>query len=113
MTIDEIVDTSLSSVLANTWSVDQPEAIWPAVVFEIESEDEKNWVLGAKRTQHVVTVHLMSTSKLDFETYLPQIRAVMEAVTGYMGEEGSGDAEYEELPDVYGKYIDFRIRTTS
>jgi len=113
MTLDETITSVLSAVLANTWAVEQPEPIWPAIVFEIESEDEKNWVKGAKRTQHVVTVHLMSRSRLDFETYLPQIRTAMEAVTGWMGEEGSGDAEYEDLPDVYGKYIEFRIRTTS
>lgn len=114
MTLDATLTAALSAVLANTWAVElPPEPTWPAIVFEIESETEGGWVAGAERWQHVVSVDIMALTKSELATYLPQIRTAMEAITGYMAEEDSGDADYEDLPDVYGKYINFRIRTTS
>ena len=114
MTLDATLNTALSAVLANTWSVElPPESTWPAIVFEIESEPEGTWVKGAERWQHVVSIDIMSRTKSEASSYLPQVRAAMETVTGYMAEEESGDAEYEGRPGVYGKYINFRIRTTS
>ncbi len=114
MTLDATINTALSAVLANTWAVElPPEPTWPAIVFEIESVPEGTWVAGADRWQHVVSIDIMGLTKSELAAYLPQIRTAMEAVAGYMAEEESGDAEYENLPDVYGKYINFRIRTTS
>ncbi len=112
MTIDADINTALSAVLANTWSVElPPRPTWPAIVFEIDSEPEDGWVMGGGYTQHVISVDLMALTKTELATYLPQIRTAMEAFTGYLDEEGSGDASYEKLPEVYGKFVNFRIRT--
>ena len=112
MTIDKTVDTALSAVLANAWPVRlPPNPSWPAIEYEIESEPEEGWVMNGGYTQHVIDITLYARTKTELATYLPQIRTAMEAMVGYMSEEESGDAPYEDNPEVYGKFVSFRIRT--
>ena len=110
--LNQAVDAALSAVIANTWAVKSQAAIWPGIVYDIESFVENQWVKDSEiRVGHVVTVYLETKSRLDFKTYLPQIRVAMVAVEGFVREEEGGDANYEESAEVYVKYIDFRIRT--
>lgn len=115
MTIASTVNTALSSVLANTWAVElPPDTTWPAIAFEIESTPERGWVQGGGYTQHVITVLLFAQTRAELATYKPQILSAMEGINSdpfrYLGDEESGDAEFEELPGVYACYQNFRIR---
>lgn len=112
MTIGSDVNTALTAVLANTYASTLPDApTWPAIMFEIESEREDGWTIGAEYEQHIVTVNIMSTSKAQIATLRPQIETAMEGVDQYMGLEDHGDASYEGDARVYAYYMDFRIRT--
>lgn len=112
MTINSDISSALTAVLSNSWAVELPvEPTYPAIVFEIDSDPERGWVFGGGYTQNVITVHIMARTLTEIATYKPLIRTAMEAIDGYMAEEESGDAAYEDLPDIYGYFLTFRIRT--
>jgi hypothetical protein len=90
-----------------------PEPTYPAIVFEIDSTPESGWVLGGGYTQHVITVTTFARTRTELATYKPAIQAAMEAITGYIAEEESGDADFEDLPGVYAFFQNFRIRTAT
>lgn len=114
MTIWTTINTTLTSVLANTWAVElPPEPIFPAIVFEIDSVPESGWVLGGGYTQHVVTVTTFSHTKAELMSLVNQVHVAFEAVTGFITEEESGDAVFEDLAGVYAYFQDFRIRTST
>lgn len=115
MTIVSEVNTALSAVLANTWAVELPtEPVYPAIAFDIDSISERNWVIGGGYYQHTITVMLFAKTRTELATYRPLIKAAIEGINSgafrYLGEEDSGDAEFEELPGVYGYYQVFRVR---
>lgn len=112
MTIGTTINTALTAVLANTWAVElPPEPTFPAIVFEIDSTPETGWVLGAGYTQHVITVTTLAYTRTELMTLAASIQSAIETVTGFITEEESGDAQFEELPGVYGYFQNFRIRT--
>jgi hypothetical protein len=52
MTIGSTINTALAAVLANTYAVELPQnPTWPALVFEIESQREDGWTIGAEYEQ--------------------------------------------------------------
>lgn len=115
MTIASAVNTALSAVFANTWAVElPPEPQWPAIAFDIESAPERDWVSGGGYTQHGITVFLFAKTRAELATYRPQIVTAMESInTGafrYLSEDEHGDAEFEDLPGVYGYFQNFTIR---
>lgn len=112
MTIGTTINTALTAVLANTWAVElPPEPEFPAIVFEIDSTPETGWVLGAGYTQHVITVTTLAYTRTELMALAASIQSAMEAITGFITEEESGDASFEDLPGVYGYFQNFRIRT--
>lgn len=112
MTIGTAITTALTAVLANSWAVELPlEPTFPAIVFEIDSTPETDWVLGGGYTQHVITVMTFAYTKTELSTYRASIQTAMEAITGFITEEESGDSSFEELPGVYAYFQNFRIRT--
>lgn len=111
MTIGEIVNTALTAVLDNAWAVElPPEPQFPAIVFEVDSTPESDWVLGGGYTQHVVSVYTFAHSRTEIATLRASIQSAMELLTGFITEEESGDAQFEDLPGVYGYFQNFRIR---
>jgi hypothetical protein len=115
MTIAATVNTALTAVLTNTWAVElPPEPTWPAIAFEIDSTPERGWVQGGGYVQHDITVFLFAETRVELAIYKPQILAAMESInTGayrYLGDEESGDAEFEEVPGVYAHFQNFKIR---
>ena len=111
MTIHSTVTSALNSVLANAWAIElPPEPAFPAIVFDIDSSTESNWVFGADYVQHVVSVFVYAKTRSQLMTYPALIRAAMETIPGYMAEEERGDAEYQEFPGVYAYFQNFRIR---
>ncbi|WP_194720820.1 hypothetical protein [Noviherbaspirillum malthae] len=112
MTIKKLIAAALTPVLANSWAVELPKRpTWPAIVFEVATEEEKGWVLGGGYDQHVVSVFSLAKTVEEIDALRPQIIAALEAVPGFMGAEGEGDSDYESDPNVYAYYQDFRIRT--
>lgn len=109
--ISTLVNTALNGVLSNAWAIElPPEPAFPAIVFDIDSATESNWVFGADYVQHVVSVFVYAKTRSQLMTYPALIRAAMEAIPGYMAEEEHGDAEYQEFPGVYAYFQNFRIR---
>lgn len=109
--ISTLVNTALNGVIANAWAIElPPEPAFPAIVFDIDSATESNWVYGADYVQHVVSVFVYAKTRAQLMTYPALIRAAMETIPGYMAEEEHGDAEYQELPGVYAYFQNFRIR---
>ncbi len=64
-------------------------------------------------TQHVVTVTTFAYTKTELATLAASIPSAIEAITGFITEEESGSAQFEELPGVYAYFQNFRIRTQS
>ncbi|MFC7515094.1 hypothetical protein ACFQUU_08770 [Herbaspirillum sp. GCM10030257] len=111
MTIKELITAALTPVLANSWAVELPKRpTWPAIVFEVATEEEKGWCAGAGYDQHVVSVFSLAKTVEELDLLRPQIMAAIEALPGYMAAEGEGDSDYEGDPNVYVYYQDFRIR---
>lgn len=112
MTIGSDVNTALTAVLANTYAVELPDnPTWPALLFEIKSERETGWTIGAEYEQHIVTVNILSTSKSQISTIRSQVETTIKVMDGYMGLEDHGDADYEDDARVYAYYMEFRVRT--
>lgn len=109
--ISTLVNTALNGVIANAWAIElPPEPAFPAIVFDIDSATESNWVFGADYVQYVVSVFVYAKTRSQLMTYPALIRAAMETIPGYMAEEEHGDAEYQEFPGVYAYFQNFRIR---
>lgn len=109
--ISTLVNTALNGVLSNAWAIElPPEPTFPAIVFDIDSATESNWVFGADYVQHVVSVFVYAKTRSQLMTYPALIRAAMETIPGYMAEEEHGDAEYEDMVGVYAYFQNFRIR---
>lgn len=114
MSIGTIVTTALTAVLDSAWAVElPPEPVFPALTFEIDSVPETDWVLGGGYTQHVITVTTFAATRAELAALTASIQTAMEAVTGFITEEESGDAEYEDFPGVYAFFQNFRIRLTT
>ncbi|MBY0474216.1 MAG: hypothetical protein K2Q13_04030 [Nitrosomonas sp.] len=114
MTIGATINTALTAVLVNSWAVElPPEPTFPAITFEIDSTPESDWVIGGGYTQHVITVTTFAYTKTELATYKASIQAAMEIIDGFITEEESGDAAFEDLPGVYAYFQDFRIRTAT
>lgn len=111
MTIKQTVLATLEPILSNTWAVELPERpTWPAAVFDIDTEQEKSWVQGGGYDQHTVNVVILGRDLDQVETLKGQMRTAMESLSGYMDTESEGDAEYEDDPEVYSYFMNFRIR---
>jgi len=112
MTIKQTVLAALEPVLPNTWAVELPKRpTWPAAVFDVDTEEEKGWVQGGGYDQHVVNLVVLARTVEELDALRPQLIAAMETIPGYMGNEGEGDGEYEDDPEVFGYFLNFRIRT--
>lgn len=112
MTVEEQIFTALSAVLANTHAVELPERpTWPALVFEVGSNPEEGWVKDGGYDLNDVVVTSLSPRKAELLELKLKIRAALEALPGYMGDEFSGDADYQGDAAVYAYVQNFRIRT--
>ena len=114
MTIGETVKGIVDQVLANSWAVElPPNPAFPAITFEIDSAPESGWVLGGGYTQHIITVTTFSYTKAELISLVGQVHLAFEAVTGFITEEESGDAVFEDMVGVYAYFQNFRIRTST
>ncbi len=113
MTIGETITTALETVTSNSWAVELPDQpTWPAIVYEIDSTPEDGWAGGGAVVyeQHVITVMTFAKTRTELSTLRAQIKSPIEGITGYMGDEEHGDADYEKDPRVYAYFQNFRIR---
>jgi hypothetical protein len=112
MIIDEAVNVALTAVLANTHSVElPPRPTWPALVFEIDSKPEEGWVKGGGYDQHEIVVSTLARTKGEVIALRGRIAEAMAEIPGFMGDEFSGDAEYQGEAGVYAYVQNFRVRT--
>lgn len=111
MSIKQIINTALSAVLANTWAVELPEnPTFPAVVFEIDTTPEQQWVQGGGYDQHTVSVVILAKTLDEIQTLKLQLIAAIEVIPGYLLDGDSGDAAYEGDASVYGYFMNHVIR---
>jgi hypothetical protein len=111
MTINETVLTALTPILNNTWAVELPEdPTFPAIVFEIDTQPEQQWTMGGGYDQHTVSIVIMAKELSTVQTLLSQIKTAMLAVTGYLIEGESGDAEYESDASIYAYFTNHVVR---
>lgn len=112
MSIKQTMLGLLTPICANTWAIELPSSpVWPAVVFDVDTDPEDQWTLGGGYDQHVVNVVVLAQGLSDIEALLPAIRAALNAHPQSMGIEDEGDADYEPSPQVYAYYISTRFRT--
>lgn len=111
MNIKQRVLTALTPVLSNTWAVElPPKPTWPAIVFEIDTQPEKGWVLGGGYEQHAVSVVILAKTQGEIADLHQQVQSAMKSVTVYLEGGDHGDAEFEPDPTVYAYYSNHVIR---
>lgn len=112
MSIRTTLTTALTAVLPNSWLVELPPVpVWPAIVFQVDSEPEPGWCLGANYIAHAVNVVMLGRDADALDALEAQVRSALEGLEAFQYEEDSGDADYEPDPEVYGRYINARFRT--
>lgn len=116
MAIGEAVFNALSGVLANTWAVELPaNPTWPAIVFDIESEPERQWTLLAGYERHTVNVVILAKTREEITTKVSGLHArvelALQGVDVYMMATEHGDSDYEDDASVYAYFSTHIIRT--
>lgn len=110
-TIKQRILAALEPVLANSWAVELPvNPTWPAMVFNVETQPEKGWVLGGGYDQHNVSIVILAKTQGEITDLHQQVQIAMKAVTGYLEDGDHGDAEYESDPSVYAYFSNHVIR---
>ena len=111
MTIKTNLISVLTPVLANTWAIELPvNASFPALVFDIETTPEQQWVLGGGYDQHTVTVLIYAKTLAEIDTLRAAVDTALEAMAGYMLDGDRGDANYEDDASIYAYYCTHVIR---
>ena len=111
MTLHEDIFALISSVEPNAYATEPPqEPTFPLAVFDVEIQPERGWVFGADYGQYFVTVYLFNTSKSALMIKAHAMRTAFSAHTSYLHEEESGDAQFEEWPNVFSYFMTFRLR---
>jgi hypothetical protein len=111
MTIRDTVLAALETVLPNTWLVGlPPDPTFPAIVFEIDSTPEQQWVQGGGYDQHNVSVTVLAKTTNEVQNLTLLIKAAMEAIPGYLQDGDYGDAGYEDDASMYGAFSNHTIR---
>jgi hypothetical protein len=110
--IKQRVNEALAAVLANTHAVELPDQpTWPALVFEISTEPESGWVMGGGYDMHDIAVMTFARGQEEIEMITAQVLSAISGLAGFMGDEFSGDADYQGEADVYAYVQNFRVRT--
>lgn len=110
--IKKRVYEALAAILANTHAVELPDSpTWPALVFDVDTTPESGWVAGGGYDQNEIAVVTFSRSQVEIETLRKQVLDAVSLMDGFMGDEFSGDADYEGEAGVYAFVQNFRIRT--
>ncbi|WP_395008647.1 hypothetical protein [Undibacterium sp.] len=111
MNIKQRVIAALSPVLNNTWAVELPSnPMWPAIIFDIETQPEKGWVMGGGYEQLTVSVVILAKTQAEISALHEQVKVAMKAVAGYLEDGDHGDADYEPDASVYGYYSNHVVR---
>lgn len=111
MAIEEEIFTLIKSVESNAHASEPPqEPTFPLAVFDIDVQPERNWVFGADYAQYLVTVYLFDQSKSALMSKVQSMRAAFNLDAKFLHEEESGDAQFEEWPNVFSYFMNFRLR---
>ncbi len=111
MNIKQRVVAALTPVLDNTWAVELPSnPTWPAIVFEVDTQPEKGWVMGGGYEQHTVSIVILAKTQGEITNLHQQVKNAMKAVAGYLEDGDHGDADFEPDPSVYAYFSNHVIR---
>ena len=117
MTIHQTLTTALCATFPNTWALELPPIpVWPAAMFDVDSEPEPNWCAGGGYMQHTVNLIAMARDLDELDALLPlsgggPFRTALEALESFQYEDACGDADYEADPEVYARFLTVRLRT--
>jgi len=110
--VKQCVYEALAAILPNTHAGNLPDnPTWPALVFEINTEPEPGWVMGGGYNMNDIAVMTFSPSQEEIEQLAAQVLVAISELDGFMGDEFSGDADYQGEADVYAFVQNFRVRT--
>ena len=116
-TIHETITAALQHI-SNSWAIElPPEPVFPAVVFNVETEPESGWCMGGGYDQHTVQIVALADTLEELDALIPTspaagpIRSAVEALDAYQYEDSSGDAAYEPDPRKYGRHVTVVLRT--
>lgn len=116
-TIHETITAALQDI-PNSWAIElPPRPVFPAVVFNVETEPEAAWCMGGGYDRHTVQIVALADTLESLDALIPTspptgpIREAIQALTSYQYEESSGDASYEPDPRKYGRHITVVLRT--
>ncbi|KQM68776.1 hypothetical protein [Xylophilus sp. Leaf220] len=116
--VHELVREALEPVLPNTWAIELPPApVFPALVFDIDTEPEPGWCAGGGYDQQVVNIVALAPTLMGALALIPTgaggpVRTAMGSLgTPFMFEEESGDADYEPNPELFARFLIVRLRT--
>jgi hypothetical protein len=114
-TFTRTIYEALSAILPNTWPHQlPPNPTYPVIVFDVDTTPEKGWSTGgagAAYSQNEVSVLTIGDDLDVVEALQSQIAAALAGVEGFLSEEGSGNAEFEEDPQAYGRFQTVIIRS--
>lgn len=112
MSIDAMLTAALGAVSENSWSTElPPDPVWPALVFNVTAEPEQGWPVGGGYDQNRIEVTIFSRSRAEIISLQESVRAAIEVLPGYMGDDEHGDAAYEPDPQLYAYVMNFTVRT--
>ena len=99
------------SVQPNSWAIELPQTpTFPAASFDIDVRPERTWVLGADYARFFVSVMLYDKSKTNIMVTASAMRAAFLTLEGFIEETESGDASFEDYPNLYGYFLNFTVR---
>jgi hypothetical protein len=112
ISINQRVYRALMAVEPNTHAVELPaEPTWPALVFEISSNPEPGWVKDGGYDMNDIVVMTFSQSQEALVRLKRTVADAISALDGFMGDEFSGDADYQGEAGVYAYVQNFVVRT--
>lgn len=119
--IHEMITSALASI-PNVWAVElPPKPAFPAMLFDVETEQERGWVINGGYDQHDVQLVVIADTLEQLDVLIPTgpgsagdggpIRTALEAMDSYQFEDSCGDADYEPDPRKYARHLTVRLRT--
>lgn len=119
-TIHQMITAALAAV-PNCWAVElPPKPVFPAIVFDVETEPEEGWVINGGYDRHEVQVIAVASKLEELDALIPlngsardagPLRLALAAMPSYEYEDSCGDADYQADPRKYARHVTVILRT--
>ncbi|KQT37679.1 DUF3168 domain-containing protein [Methylophilus sp. Leaf414] len=111
MKIEELLLATIEPHLPNVWAVDLPDdSAFPAIVFNVETTPETTWVQGGGYDRHLVTLSFFAETKEAVTTLARSIMDAIELRPEFLETGDFGDADFEDLPELFAYYSTHTLR---